>query len=145
MVGLITLYQRNYGSILQAFSTKSFVESLGYPCELLQQNFSPKLYAKIWRRILLVVNIIRYPLFRKFIRLRKKVRKVDDFILTKTTLKEMQSFVNHRFKIGYFFASELKNVKFQRKYHCFISGSDQIWNTTFSVDPFRFLTFAQRS
>lgn len=144
MIGLITLYQRNYGSILQAFATKFFVESLGYSCELLEERFSQKIYAKIWRKILLVINVVRYPLFRKFLRKRKKVIKVDDLNPTKLTLKKMDDFVNSEFKIDKFYAGELNGMLLQTKYHYFIAGSDQIWNTTFSVDFFRFLQFAPR-
>ena len=40
MIGLLTLYKNSYGSILQAFATKKFVESMLVECNLLDIDYS---------------------------------------------------------------------------------------------------------
>ena len=140
MIGLVTLYKDNYGSILQAFSTCSYIESLGEQCEILQEKHSQKIYAKIWRRLLLVINIIRFPQFRRFFRLQKKVTNIDKLNPTKTTLKKMNDFIKKNIVVNNVLSSQIE----KKDYKYFITGSDQVWKSVLSVDLFRFLTFAPR-
>ena len=38
-IGIITLYKDNYGSELQCYATKHYLESLGYRCDVLDERF----------------------------------------------------------------------------------------------------------
>ena len=48
-IGLITLYQNNYGSVLQCYATKKYLEEKGYIVEVLylSNNYTEKLLHKL--------------------------------------------------------------------------------------------------
>lgn len=122
-VGIITFHaSHNYGSMLQAYALQRVITDIGLNCEIINlRTVRQKAYysvggfhrgtskGKIKRRILLTP--FYYSLINKYIKFENFLR--NDLILTS---KEYTSL------------TELDNESF--KYDYYISGSDQIWNTT---------------
>ncbi len=119
--GILTFHNAdNYGSVLQAYALKSFVESLETVTECCIVNFLPpnqeKLYAIYLKNnsIINVIKNLRAFCFRKLLKDRKE------------TFKE---FRRNRLKIKDE-ASEFASVEDRRlnDFDAMIVGSDQIWN-----------------
>lgn len=72
-VGIVTLYRDNFGSILQAYSTYSFVEKLGYDCTILELKYSTGLMDKIIKIPKFLYKCIRY---KGYISERKRLREL---------------------------------------------------------------------
>lgn len=134
-VGIITFHaSHNYGSMLQAYALQQTVLSLGYECEIInlrtliqRKNYRPYFIHIGWiKRLkelgplrLIIESIHKYRKFEKFIN--------EKYILSKHT---------------YTTAKELRNANLD--YDCYISGSDQIWNTScFDFQTSYFLDFVK--
>lgn len=121
-VGIITFHaSHNYGSMLQAYALQQVILNMGFDCEIInfrterqKYYYKPCFYrgtiqGKVKRYLLLFPYykplLEKFNLFEDFLK--------DDLLLT---LKEYSSL------------TELENENFQ--YDFFISGSDQIWNTS---------------
>lgn len=120
-VGIITFHaSHNYGSMLQAYALQQVVLSLGHECEIInfrtdiqKKIYSPFFMYKGWLKKL---KAIRYP--RLAIDDIRKYRKFEKFLRQQYILSSKT----------YSTAEELKLADLD--YNCYISGSDQIWNTT---------------
>ena len=120
-VGIITFHAaHNYGSMLQAYALQQTVLGLGYECEIInlrtkiqRESYLPFFMHKGWAKKL---KAIRYP--RLAIEAIKKHRKFEKFLHEKFILSPHT----------YTTAEELKNANLDYDYY--ISGSDQIWNTS---------------
>lgn len=122
-VGIITFHaSHNYGSMLQAYALQRVVTDMGFDCEIINlRTVRQKAYysiggfhrgtskGKIKRRILLA------PFYQA---LTSKYSKFEDFLRNDLVLTSKE----------YTSLTELDNESF--KYDYYISGSDQIWNTT---------------
>lgn len=120
-VGIITFHaSHNYGSMLQAYALQQTVLRLGCECEIInlrtqlqRKIYSPFFMYKGWAKKL---KALRYP--RLAIEDIKKHQKFEQFLHEKYILSPHT----------YTTAEELKNANLD--YDCYISGSDQIWNTS---------------
>ena len=140
-VGLITLFGNNYGSILQAYATKTFVESLGVRCDLFQIVPSRCMLSKIWRKICVLKKMLMHPSFYRLYSKQKEGWKVDGKNLVCTTENMMKEFVAKELRPQKISANNLYNPLLQNDYDYFITGSDQVWNARLFVDPANFLRF----
>lgn len=140
-IGLITLFEENYGSILQCYSTKTFVESLGYECDVLSFNEAPRNFIeKLAKYIKKILKILRYPSFLRYIVNEK--RKKTHSSLSLGTRKRMEDFISQTFHPQKVTEKDLKKSDWINQYDFFIAGSDQIWSPKKDIYPFRFLSFA---
>lgn len=141
-IGLVTLYDENYGSILQCFSTKHFLESLNLTCDVLclvQDECLLRLEV-LKRKLKTLLKIFCNLPFFKFI-VKSKLHIIKSS-LSKETEKMMNSFVADFIKPKEIEQSLLNEKKWLDEYKCFVAGSDQIWNVGHLVKPFDFLQFA---
>lgn len=134
-VGIITFHaSHNYGSMLQAYALQQTVLKLGYECEII--NLRTKIQRKNYRPYFMHLGWIKHlkrlgPL-RLIIESIQKYRKFEKFINKKYILS----------KHTYTTAKELRNANLD--YDCYISGSDQIWNTScFDFQTSYFLDFVK--
>lgn len=138
-IGLITFHGHNYGSNLQCYSTKSFVESLGFQCDLLKLKRSKLSFFERVKRIPHhILKIVKNPLFLK---IRYKEKKYKSH-LSDVSAKLMDDFVMqflNPIKLEY------KELCSTSKYAYFITGSDQVWNVFCDVSPLAFLQFTSRN
>lgn len=122
-VGIITFHaSHNYGSMLQAYALQQTVLSLGHECEIINLRTSAqrKMYRPFYKQPgwIKKLKAIRYPLLAL-----DDVRKHHLF----------EKFLNTNYQLSsktYSSADALS--KAQHDYDCYISGSDQIWNTNCS-------------
>lgn len=138
-VGLITLYKNNFGSILQAYSTCSYINSLGYACSILNHVYSNNFYDKLLKVPQVIFKSLKY---RDYLQDRKTLRissQKDNNLLSQYTRVKMDKFVNENLQIEN--CNSKKIAELNNKYDYFITGSDQVWG---KYIPFRFLTFADR-
>lgn len=145
-IGLITLYNNNYGSILQCYATKTYIESLGYSCEVLFQlpDEKKKSVRKLKKICVNLYRCLRYKDYLKSkIRMRKAVKQEVNY-LSEESLRKMNSFVDEKIYPKGYTWSELCDLGRRQEYVAFIVGSDQVWNASRGMEPFFFLSFAER-
>lgn len=145
-VGLVTYYKENYGSILQCYATKSFLESVGFHCHVLYQKYDSIQYFELRLKNLLyhAYKSVRYNgYFTKYISMRKSMQNEKGFLSTEA-LKRQNEFVSDVIKPEGFTWRELCEIAKMENYVAFIAGSDQIWNASIHIDPIYFLKFASK-
>lgn len=135
-VGIITYHaSHNYGSMLQAYALQQTVISLGHDCDIInfrthkqRQGYLP-FYCG--RRLRGKIKALLYP--RLAWERRKKYRMFESFIRDNYILSASEYHTN----------ADLCNAEFD--YDVYISGSDQIWNTScFDFDWAYYLNFVKR-
>ena len=143
-IGLITLFRENYGSILQCYSLKLFVNSLNNECDVLYLNDDECLFHidVIKRKIRTLINIILNLSFLRFLLFSKL--GLNKNTLTKESESKMEFFVDSFLKPKCVLSTDLKKKEWLNQYDYFVVGSDQIWNVCHLVKPFCFLQFAPR-
>lgn len=135
-VGIITFHaSHNYGSMLQAYALQRVVTELGYYCEII--NFRTKRQKKYYRPfykkngIRSMIKAILYPQIA--FGDRKKHVLFEKFIKDHMRLTEKE------------FETEDELKKSDLNFDVYISGSDQIWNTScFDFDKAYFLDFVRK-
>lgn len=145
-IGLITYYKENYGSILQCYATKSFLESIGYRCHVLYQKYDTTQHMMLRLRNTLyhAYKSLRYKgYFFSYIAMRKSMQSEKGY-LNKGALDQQNEFVQKILKPEGFTWKELCEMAKQDDYAAFIAGSDQIWNACIHIDPIYFLNFAPK-
>lgn len=121
-IGIITFHaSHNYGSMLQAYALQKVILEMGHHCEII--NFRTKRQKKFYKPLYKQGNI--YERLKRFIiqfpyikQLKKKHILFEEFIKKKLSVTSKE----------YSTIQELKEANFN--YDCYISGSDQIWNST---------------
>lgn len=134
-VGIITFHAaHNYGSMLQAYALQQTILNFGCDCEII--NFRTRLQKKIYRPFFIgkgwakKLKALRYP--KLAIGDIRKHRKFEQFLHEKFILSPHT----------YTTAEELRAAILD--YDCYISGSDQIWNTAcFDFQTSYFLDFVK--
>ncbi len=138
-IGIITLYRDNFGSILQAYSTYSYITSLGNDCTILQMKRSKNLVDKMKIAPFVLYKFMRYKGYYADRKRLNETSKKDINLLSSNTRELMDKFVNGVFKIETCSINDLKKIN--SKYDFFITGSDQVWN---GYDEFKYLVFADK-
>ena len=143
-IGIITLYKDNYGSELQCYATKHYLESLGYRCDVLDERFIgiDKLLHKLdgWRDT--VWKTIRY---RGFWANRKEMKiasALANSSLSEASQRELDYFAYTVLQPRFIDHKVLYDETFRSEYSFFICGSDQVWNGANRISELRFLDFA---
>lgn len=137
-IGLITLYRDNFGSILQAYASYSYIKSLGFQCDIIQYKYKSNFVEKLKKVPKILYMSIRYKQYFKDKINAKKLYTKEMNLLSEGTRSLMDQFVNTTFSIHY--SESLEDIN--KNYDLFVAGSDQIWN---GYDPFKYLTFADRN
>ena len=143
-VGICTLYTGyNYGSALQAYSLKKYVESLGFNCDIIKLSGS-LINGRDFRMKKAFIT-----LFRMFLYSNNKKNAIKSFsqnnknAINSNTIKLFDRFYDEKIIPVFLSYRKLKKIAKSDLYSYFICGSDQIWNSTaFYVDPFYYLNFS---
>lgn len=142
-IGLVTLYQDNFGSILQCYSSYCFVESLGYKCEIIAPP-KKNLLSKICRVPSYCHKILTQRNYLRDKRATKQQLTYDSMLLSAKTREKMDQFIGLQFDI--FTCGSVCSLKrIGKQFRKVIVGSDQIWNISGGIDEFRFLAFVPGS
>lgn len=145
-VGLITLFRNNYGSILQCYATKKYIESLGYDCVVFEEKKNNgNIFNKIIRGSKILYRSIKYNgYFESFKNMRNAMKKEINYLSIES--KElMDKFINENLKPQIVTYDEIKKRAKDEEYIAFVVGSDQVWNASRDVSKFNFLEFAPRN
>ncbi len=132
-VALVTIYHvPNYGSVLQAFATQCLIEKLGFECSILNYKYPNKWHISQdpKRKGSIKSNIIT------FLGIKSIHRK------NKTLKKFRKKYFNFSKKYNSKEALERADLSI---YDVFVAGSDQIWNSRFTLaDSVFMLSFAPK-
>lgn len=142
-IGLVTLHRNNFGSILQCFSVKRYIESLGYECVVIE-IYGKQYLLKMKIELIydLVITFFSSPRdFLQFFKLRK-ASSIEGSYLSETTKEYMDNFVNYQLSPKQYTVKQLKKIGKSEDYVAFIVGSDQVWNSSRKISKFYFLDFA---
>lgn len=146
-IGLVTFYKDNFGSILQCFATKIYIEKIGYRCDVLYQIASSVenrngigVVRKTKTLMKVIVNSLKYKNYYK----NWKKSKHATSSLTNESLEKMNRFVDeYIFPIGKSW-EELCEIGEDENYIAFVVGSDQVWNMYNGYNPLYFLEFTSQ-
>lgn len=142
-VGLVTLWKRNYGSILQCYATKTTVEKMGYECIPLYRTFSgANRYIYYMHELMhVMINGVRQRGYlKRYMSLRTAGNKSISS-LSDASADNLDWFVEKVIRPKGYSYSKLKEIGKSKDYIAFIAGSDQIWNVARRYDPVAFLDF----
>lgn len=143
-IGLITYHSYNYGSLLQCYSTKHFLESNGFYCEVIDLDYSEiSLNQRINSLFGHLRRTIKYPGYIKYMVDKKYNSNKDICSITNNTIEFMVDFEKRIISPKSYSWEKIKKI--QKEYSYFVVGSDQVWNTTNSINPLFFLTFAEKN
>lgn len=127
----------NYGTNLQAFALYTKIRSMGYDCYMLSPfNYCRlNLVGYVRRLVRLILNAIKSGLLR-----RRSQCEVNPLKMERIREFVENSFIYHpKVRTRGQYRSLLATT------HCFLTGSDQIWNGYNNFLPFYFLDFADGS
>lgn len=120
----------NYGTCLQSYALCKKIEFLGYKTTILTvfpHYYNIISYIKYIFSFLGIIKLIRA---YKSLHLSQQERKRKEF--QKANYHQCEAYINH----------QLQGL--EKETDCFVSGSDQIWNTYYQFDPFFFLSFVKQ-
>jgi len=145
-IGLVTYYKENYGSILQCFATKKYLEHKGYNCHVLYERCDTRQFGvvRVKNIIFHAYNSLRYKgYFSQYMAMRKSMKKEKGY-LTRRAYNLQNEFVEDILNPQGLTWKELHAIAIRDDYIAFIAGSDQIWNASIHINPIYFLRFVPK-
>lgn len=141
-IGLVTLYKDNYGSILQCYSTKTYINELGFECDLItEQKCKTNGFTKLKRSIVHVYNSVIYEDYLESKIKMRRAKKMERSYLTNGTRDKMNKFIQKYLYPINLNENERKQVGKSSLYYKFIVGSDQVWNFANDIPDYYYLDF----
>lgn len=143
-IGIVTYYKSNYGSILQCYATKEFLESEGYKAVIIGDVKKSKLQ-KVESAIIRIMyrswKCIRYPgYFSEWLRI-NQIKKQSEEKLSAKTVNLLNEFIRENISPSNYSWKDLESLGKSSEFLTFFAGSDQIWNPSSPVEPKYFLKF----
>lgn len=127
-ISLATIYQvPNFGSVLQAYATQKVLEELGHECEIVNCTYPSTISEK---------KSLKSRLYDATLKM--------GFTAQQRKIWKLQEFKKKNFQLSphYLSYDQIANADWN-EYDCFVTGSDQVWNSKFtSCDPLFFLSYA---
>lgn len=138
-IGLLSVCNHNYGSILQAFALQRQIENLGYQTEIIR-------YKKT-NIIKQASRLLYFPLLKATINMKLKSircsllqRDVFRRVLV-TRENEFTKFIEENFVFSKIYKGRSNLIKGTERYDGFVLGSDQVWNPMNLGGDFYTMTF----
>lgn len=126
-IGMVTLYDNNYGSVLQAYATQHFFKSIGCECEILSL---PMPMFGLEQKIYIVGGIVRRivdsPMHTRLIINKFKKKLSYKPVLSQEARERILRFIHDEIVVRYSSPKDYKRI--DSEYDFFLSGSDQVWN-----------------
>lgn len=146
-VGIVTLHNFNYGSVLQCYATQTILNSLGYDAQVIEENNSCNRWIGLMQRMAGIAKVaMRSP--KDVISIWKilKSSTAKSLRLTNESKESIQHFVKENLKIHHATKEELLKESHSDEWAFYLSGSDQVWGgSAIEGDNTRFLRFAPMS
>ena len=136
-VGLVTFFHSNYGSVLQGYATKTFLQKNGYEPVLIMKDTFGEDEADI------EANRKKHPEFMEDFQKFMASLSGNNAIVSDASMAQIDSFVQNELKPTPFSLAQLRELAEGDGFSAFIAGSDQVWNCTLGMlSPLFFLLFA---
>ena len=125
-IGLLSVYNHNYGSILQAYALQKKLSQLGYQSEIIK--YKKTNYLKQAARLLY------FPLLKATVKM--KWKKIYCQLFQKEVYQKVllsregafNNFINQNMIFSKLYSGRKKLIDATEKYSAFVLGSDQVWN-----------------
>lgn len=138
-IGLLSVYNHNYGSILQAYAMQTVLENAGNNVEILRYQKTDMLrQAK---------RLLYFPLLKAVVKMRWKTLYCRffhrDTFRTVLVSREaaFSGFIRDNLKFSQSYAGREALIGGTENYDCFVLGSDQVWNPMNLGGDFFTMTF----
>lgn len=136
-IGLVTFFRSNYGSALQCYATKVFLEKKGYETVLIEKTPWGEDEEDI------EYNKQRHPEFFEDFQKFMKSLTGNNAIVSSKSMDLIDTFVNDVLCPQKYTLGELREIAAGDEFDAFVVGSDQVWNCTLGMlSPLYFLLFA---
>ena len=146
-IGLVTYFRENYGSALQCFATKHYLEKVGYDIQVMERSetLCERTLLRIYHLIKHGIKAIRYKGYAQhYVEIRKVIKSEKSFLSDKAK-KEIDVFIDEYIQPARVSWKEMCFFSKQNDCVGVICGSDQIWNPSIGIiDPIYFLKFCPR-
>lgn len=145
-IGLVTYFRENYGSALQCFATKKFLEQEGFQTDVLERsmNKKEKMMIRVNNISKHIVKSIKYKGYASHYFEIKDAMKKEKNTLSDDAQKKINNFIEHYIIPKDMTWKELCALNEDDSYWGFVCGSDQIWNPSININPIYFLKFCER-
>lgn len=148
VIGQVTLWNYNYGSVLQCYATQRLLRDRGFDCILLVRTEKPflRLFFAGMDYLCGYMTYLRYPRYiADFRKLRASTRRKSSNILPTDNLEAISRFIEEHVKIEKHSYLALKRLSWSDSFLAFFSGSDQVWSGSWFVpNRMYFLRFAPK-
>lgn len=147
-IGIVTFWRNNYGSALQAYATKTYIESKGFQADILNERYrGVQRYTNyLKRRFKTILGNLKYKGFYDYNRKNRKKVNNGTSSLSYMSSQCIESFIKRKlfpYETSY---SELIKYASDDKTKLILAGSDQVWNCSSGmINPYYFLEFAPKS
>ena len=138
-IGLLSVYNHNFGSILQAYALQKTLDDWGYSTEII-------LYKKT-NYVKQALRLLYFPLLKTTLKSRWKSiyckifqKDVYEKILL-TREEAFRQFIKDRMHFSSVCKGRKQLIESCHKYDCFVLGSDQVWNPMNLGGDFYTMTF----
>lgn len=126
-IGMVTLYNNNYGSVLQGYATQHFCDSIGCECEILSLP-TPMFGLEQKMHIAggIIRRIVSSPIHTRLIVNKVKKNLSYRLPLSQKSREHILRFIHDEVAVRYCQKADYKKI--DSEYDFFFSGSDQVWN-----------------
>lgn len=138
-IGLLSVYNHNYGSILQAYALQTVLKNTGYDTEII--------FYKKTDMIKQAKRLLYYPLLKATIKIKWKSiyckffhRNMFSTVLTSRE-KAFSDFIHDNMCFSQLYTGRAALIEGTKNYDCFVLGSDQVWNPMNLGGDFYTMTF----
>ena len=138
-IGILSVYNHNYGSILQAYALQTVIRDAGNDSEII-------LYKKT-NMIKQAKRLLYYPLLKAAIKMKWKSLYCrlcwSDIYKTILVSREIafSEFIHDNMSFSQIYAGRKALIDGTKNYDCFVLGSDQVWNPMNLGGDFYTMTF----
>lgn len=138
-IGLLSVYNHNYGSILQAYAMQTVLNNTGSQVEIL--------YYKKTNIFKQAVRLLYLPLLKATLKMKWKT--IYCRLFQKETFKKIlvsredafSQFIHDNMRFSQVYAGREALIAGTKNYDCFVLGSDQVWNPMNLGGDFYTMTF----
>lgn len=145
-IGLVTLFNYNYGSALQCFSTQRYIQDNYGECVLIDKQRKGTVHSRLRTIALLCQKCITSPGSVRSIISHFQAQRSGGLKISNNSLREIERFVICYLNKKRYSYNTLKSIATTEEYNYFFTGSDQVWNgaSVLGHDMF-FLRFAPQN
>ena len=143
----VTFYDKNYGSVLQAYALQRFLNKYGIDCILISEKYSlfERICRSFERRLAFFFKKLSYSEIGDEKQRQIEANKLSLEGLDAISSLEIQGFISDELCMKKLTYRELRCLSRNNKCRFCLAGSDQIWNgSRVYFNPLYFLSFAPK-